>query len=115
MAGKARVQRSRKSSASSKDVLGKLKELGEFVKSPSSTIEAPVVRKLREAFPAAPARRHGGTAGGNGTRPRSAPPAATNGAVDAAAAVADRGSDGNGTSARQAGGPPRRPARASAP
>src|SRR5699024_4746963 len=36
----------------SKVVLAKLNDLGEFVKSPSSTIEAPVVRKLREAFPA---------------------------------------------------------------
>jgi translation initiation factor IF-2 len=34
----------------SKTALAKLKELGEFVKSPSSTIEPPVVRKLRAAF-----------------------------------------------------------------
>ncbi|MFI5956997.1 translation initiation factor IF-2 [Cryptosporangium sp. NPDC051539] len=34
----------------SKDVLNKLKELGEFVKSASSTIEAPVARRLREAY-----------------------------------------------------------------
>jgi translation initiation factor IF-2 len=40
---------------SSKDVLAKLQELGEFVKSASSTVEAPVVRKLREAMPAAAA------------------------------------------------------------
>ncbi|MBO3663293.1 translation initiation factor IF-2 [Microbacterium stercoris] len=45
----------------SKVALAKLKELGEFVKSPSSTIEPPVARKLRAAFeaegakPAAPA------------------------------------------------------------
>ena len=39
---------------SSADLLAKLKELGEYVKGPSSTIEAPVVRKLREAFPAPP-------------------------------------------------------------
>ena len=42
----------------SKVVLTKLNELGEFVRSASSTVEAPVVRKLREAMPAAPA---GGT------------------------------------------------------
>ncbi|NCD16126.1 MAG: translation initiation factor IF-2 [Actinobacteria bacterium] len=36
----------------SKTVLAKLNELGEFVKSASSTVEAPVVRRLREAFPA---------------------------------------------------------------
>ena len=40
---------------SSKEVLAKLQELGEFVKSASSTVEAPVVRKLREAMPPAPA------------------------------------------------------------
>ena len=37
----------------SKDVLAKLAELGEFVKSASSTVEAPVARKLKEAMPAA--------------------------------------------------------------
>jgi len=37
---------------SSNDLLAKLKELGEYVKGPSSTVEAPVVRKLSEAFPA---------------------------------------------------------------
>ena len=37
----------------SKDVLAKLQELGEFVKSASSTVEAPVIRKLKEAMPAA--------------------------------------------------------------
>src|SRR5690625_2907603 len=35
----------------SKTVLAKLSELGEFVKSASSTVEAPVVRRLREAIP----------------------------------------------------------------
>ncbi|MDP5094279.1 MAG: translation initiation factor IF-2 N-terminal domain-containing protein, partial [Candidatus Nanopelagicales bacterium] len=39
----------------SKVVLAKLAELGEFVRSASSTIEAPVVRKLKDAMPAAPA------------------------------------------------------------
>ncbi|WP_432395894.1 translation initiation factor IF-2 [Pseudarthrobacter sp. L19] len=38
----------------SKDAVTKLQELGEFVRSASSTIEAPVVRKLRNAFPDAP-------------------------------------------------------------
>jgi translation initiation factor IF-2 len=36
----------------SKFALAKLKELGEFVKSPSSTIEPPVARKLRAAIEA---------------------------------------------------------------
>jgi len=38
----------------SKVVLTKLQEMGEFVRSASSTVEAPVVRRLREAMPAAP-------------------------------------------------------------
>ncbi|MFA5918081.1 MAG: translation initiation factor IF-2 [Candidatus Nanopelagicaceae bacterium] len=35
----------------SKVVLAKLQEIGEFVKSPSSTVEAPVVRKMLELYP----------------------------------------------------------------
>jgi translation initiation factor IF-2 len=54
----------------SKAVMAKLQEFGEFVRSASSTIEAPVVRKLRESFPtpaapavtAAPAPRAAATA-----------------------------------------------------
>ena len=47
----------------SKEVLAKAQELGEFVKSASSTLEPPVVRKLKEAMPpkaeaaAAPAKK----------------------------------------------------------
>ena len=55
MAGKARVHELAKElNVSSKDVLAKLSELGEFVKSASSTVEPPVARRLREAFPPAP-------------------------------------------------------------
>ncbi|WP_159810774.1 translation initiation factor IF-2 N-terminal domain-containing protein, partial [Cellulomonas citrea] len=36
----------------SKALMAKLNELGEFVRTPSSTIEPPVVRKLRSAYPA---------------------------------------------------------------
>ena len=36
----------------SKAVMAKLQEMGEFVRSASSTIEAPVVRRLKEAFSA---------------------------------------------------------------
>ena len=35
----------------SKEVLAKLQDMGEFVKSASSTVEAPVVRKLIEMYP----------------------------------------------------------------
>ena len=50
----------------SKAVMAKLEEMGEFVRSASSTIEAPVVRRLKEAF-------NGGGAGkGGGDRSASA-------------------------------------------
>ena len=68
----------------SKVALAKLKELGEFVKSPSSTIEPPVARKLRAALAAE------GSSGSSdakpaaasrpGARPGPARPAATPGA-----------------------------------
>ncbi|HST64055.1 MAG TPA: translation initiation factor IF-2 N-terminal domain-containing protein, partial [Mycobacteriales bacterium] len=52
MAGKARVHELAKElGVESKVVLAKLKEMGEFVKSASSTIEPPVARRLKEAFP----------------------------------------------------------------
>jgi translation initiation factor IF-2 len=52
VAGKARVHELAKElGVTSKDVLSKLKELGEFVKSASSTVEAPVARRLRDAYP----------------------------------------------------------------
>ncbi|MEZ0449668.1 translation initiation factor IF-2 N-terminal domain-containing protein, partial [Cellulomonas sp. ICMP 17802] len=35
----------------SKTIMTKLNELGEFVRSASSTIEPPVVRKLRDTYP----------------------------------------------------------------
>ena len=35
----------------SKEVLAKLNDMGEFVTSASSTIEAPVARRVRAAFP----------------------------------------------------------------
>ncbi|MBA2309389.1 MAG: translation initiation factor IF-2 N-terminal domain-containing protein, partial [Pseudonocardiales bacterium] len=87
MAGKARVHELAKElGVTSKQVLEKLKDIGEFVKSPSSTVEAPVARKLREAFPAdaagaasAPARRK--------TAARPATTAADNGAPDNGAVV----------------------------
>ncbi|WP_027346414.1 translation initiation factor IF-2 [Hamadaea tsunoensis] len=51
MAGKARVHELAKElGVESKIVLAKLKEMGEFVKSASSTVEAPVARRLKEVF-----------------------------------------------------------------
>ncbi|MEV0246084.1 translation initiation factor IF-2 [Nocardia sp. NPDC050712] len=50
MAGKARVHELAKElGVTSKELLAKLKEQGEFVKSASSTVEAPVARRLRES------------------------------------------------------------------
>jgi translation initiation factor IF-2 len=54
----------------SKVVMAKLQELGEFVRSASSTIEAPVVRKLTDAFDA------GGAGGAAGAKKSAAKPAA---------------------------------------
>ncbi|MEV6524190.1 translation initiation factor IF-2 [Longispora sp. NPDC051575] len=53
MAGKARVHELAKElGVESKTVLAKLKDMGEFVKSASSTVEAPVARRLRDAMAA---------------------------------------------------------------
>ena len=52
MPGKARVHELAKEfGVDSKTLLAKLKELGFFVKSASSLVEAPVARQLRECFP----------------------------------------------------------------
>jgi translation initiation factor IF-2 len=51
----------------SKAVLAKLNEMGEFVRSASSTIEAPVVRRLKEAF-------NNGSSGKGGGKPRPGDP-----------------------------------------
>ncbi|TCB96213.1 translation initiation factor IF-2 [Micromonospora zingiberis] len=67
MAGKARVHELAKElGVESKTVLAKLKEMGEFVKSASSTVEAPVARRLRGAF----------VSGGSGAAPTAPPSAA---------------------------------------
>lgn len=51
MAGKARVHELAKElGVTSKEVLARLNDQGEFVKSASSTVEAPVARRLRESF-----------------------------------------------------------------
>lgn len=59
----------------SKDAVAKLQEMGEFVRSASSTIEAPVVKKLRGAFPQQPAAK-APAAAKPGTTPASPAPAA---------------------------------------
>ncbi|WP_144877347.1 translation initiation factor IF-2 [Microbacterium sp. 1.5R] len=63
MAGKPRVHEiAAEFGVDSKVALAKLKELGEFVKSPSSTIEPPVARKLRAAIEADPSLKSSGEA-----------------------------------------------------
>ncbi|WP_084492617.1 translation initiation factor IF-2 [Nocardia flavorosea] len=83
MAGKARVHELAKElGVTSKELLAKLKEQGEFVKSASSTVEAPVARRLRESFAAksAPAKSDRS----NGSKPSSARPGPATGAKPAA-------------------------------
>ncbi|MHA7239182.1 translation initiation factor IF-2 [Arthrobacter sp. TMS1-12-1] len=63
----------------SKDAVAKLQELGEFVRSASSTIEAPVVKKLRGAFPDAAPK-----AAAAPTRPSAPSPGPKPGAAQAA-------------------------------
>src|SRR6476661_2300800 len=80
--GKARVHELAKEfGVDSKTVLATLKEQGEFVKSASSTVEAPVARRLREALgsttPApAPARQPAAPAPAPAAPVAAAPPAA---------------------------------------
>ena len=51
MAGKARVHELAKEfGVTSKELLARLKDMGEFVKSASSTVEPPVARRLRDTF-----------------------------------------------------------------
>jgi translation initiation factor IF-2 len=71
VAGKARVHELAKElGVTSKDVLAKLKDLGEFVKSASSTVEAPVARRLRDSFsPSEPSK----SARSSGPRPGAGP------------------------------------------
>ncbi|MCW2589005.1 MAG: translation initiation factor, partial [Mycobacterium sp.] len=82
MAGKARVHELAKElGVTSKEVLARLSEQGEFVKSASSTVEAPVARRLREAFGGSkPAK-----AAGNGAVAPAKPAAADTGASVASA------------------------------
>ncbi|WP_132120384.1 translation initiation factor IF-2 [Actinocrispum wychmicini] len=75
MAGKARVHELAKElGVTSKEVLTKLADLGEYVKSASSTVEAPVARRLRDSYPKQGDAR-GGKPGGARPGPRPGPPA----------------------------------------
>ncbi len=76
MAGKARVHELAKElGVTSKEVLAKLKEQGEFVKSASSTVEAPVARRLRDAYPKTDGAAKGGARSGPRPKPAARPQA----------------------------------------
>jgi ribose transport system permease protein len=81
VAGKARVHELAKElGVTSKEVLARLSEQGEFVKSASSTVEAPVARRLRESFgggkPAQDKTAGNGAGAAKGAVKEPAPPAA---------------------------------------
>ncbi|MFG1929710.1 translation initiation factor IF-2 [Mycobacterium sp. NPDC048908] len=77
MAGKARVHELAKElGVTSKEVLARLSEQGEFVKSASSTVEAPVARRLRESFGGAKPAAEKAAAAGNGAPAKAAEPKA---------------------------------------
>ncbi|VEI04401.1 Translation initiation factor IF-2 [Acidipropionibacterium jensenii] len=82
----------------SKQLLGKLGDMGEFVRSASSTIEAPVVRRVRDQFKNG---SHGGDAGENKQTPR---PRSGVKPGPGRKHVAEQGHDEHGTSDKDAGG-----------
>jgi len=105
VAGKARVHELAKElGVTSKEVLARLSEQGEFVKSASSTVEAPVARRLRESF-----------GGGKAAADKAADKAAGNG--EAAAGAAKVAGDGGVATAppKTAGRKPAEPAAAEPP
>jgi translation initiation factor IF-2 len=89
VAGKARVHELAKElGVSSKEVLARLSDQGEFVKSASSTVEAPVARRLRESFGGAKAAAEKVKAQGNGAPAKAAPAKAAPERAPVAAPVA---------------------------
>src|SRR5271154_4475376 len=111
--------------------MDQLKEMGEFVRSASSTIEAPVVRRLKESFAATAAsqdqqaarsRPAGPSAPGDGAdgarprpgaapAPRVAPDGATASVADGVTGLTGRAADQAGAAAPD-GASPRTPAEA---
>ncbi|MGH3274822.1 MAG: translation initiation factor IF-2 N-terminal domain-containing protein, partial [Streptosporangiaceae bacterium] len=82
----------------SKAVMAKLTEMGEFVRSASSTIEAPVVRRLKEAFSAQQPRSQSGNGQRRAQQAAPAQSAASAGtAPSAPATAAAMESDGKGS------------------
>ncbi len=70
----------------SKELMGHLKEAGEFVKSSSSSLEPPVVRQMREKFAAAPkTKKADAKPAAKAPKPSAAKPAAKKAAAPAEA------------------------------
>ena len=70
----------------SKELMGHLKEAGEFVKSSSSSLEPPVVRQMREKFAAAPkTKKADAKSASKAPKPSAAKPAAKKAAAPAEA------------------------------
>ncbi|WP_208618099.1 translation initiation factor IF-2 N-terminal domain-containing protein, partial [Gordonia lacunae] len=120
MAGKARVHELAKElGVTSKQVLERLKEQGEFVKSASSTVEAPVARRLRESFPGKDGGAKDSKPPAPGPRQSAKPGPKPSGTANApkpgasatpAAPAADRPSPGPRTSGPKPGAPKPSPA-----
>ena len=92
MAGKARVHELAKElGVTSKEVLARLSEQGEFVKSASSTVEAPVARRLRESFGGAKPAPEKVKADGNGSPAKAAAPPAEGAGAQAGGAAGTAG------------------------
>ena len=72
----------------SKELMGHLKEAGEFVKSSSSSLEPPVVRQMREKFAATPkTKKADAKAAAKAPKPSAAKPAAKKAAAPAEATL----------------------------
>ena len=104
MAGKARVHELAKElGVTSKEVLARLSEQGEFVKSASSTVEAPVARRLRESFGGAKPAAEKVKADGNGSPAKAAAPKAAPEKAPAPKPAGTRGTRGTGGRASRGG------------
>ncbi|WP_410654370.1 translation initiation factor IF-2 [Amycolatopsis sp. lyj-112] len=115
MPGKARVHELAKElGITSKEVLAKLKDQGEFVKSASSTVEAPVARRLRDAYPSKDGQSKK-PAPTPGPRPSPAPPAKPATPAPAAQQAQTEAPAAPAASAPAASAPAQQPSRPSTP
>ncbi|WP_424153153.1 translation initiation factor IF-2 N-terminal domain-containing protein, partial [Schaalia odontolytica] len=99
----------------SKELMGHLKEAGEFVKSSSSSLEPPVVRQMRERFAAAPKTKNAeAKPTAHAPKPGAAKPAAKK-ATTPAEATAEAAPKPGGRKPAEAGAPKPAPRRTDAP